>query len=119
MKKGQVLIEVIMAFAIAVVALLGLIQLSTKSVSSSGTAKRESQATAYAQQAMEELRAGKANWDEFCSDTSVSVSLDIFTITTAKNCDNSKKFVSVTVAVTWDENNKTKTITQQTQISRY
>ncbi len=51
--------EALVAFAIAMVALLGLAQVTNKSVGNSGLSKRQSEATAYASRVVEYLRDQK------------------------------------------------------------
>jgi type II secretory pathway pseudopilin PulG len=51
--KGQMIIEVVVAFTITVIALVGILQLSQRSVNSSGAANRTALATAYANAAID------------------------------------------------------------------
>lgn len=68
--SGQIIIEMLVAVAVISVGLLALVQLATKSVSNAGSAKRQSQATAYAQEGMEWISNQKDNvvdWTKFYS----------------------------------------------------
>jgi Tfp pilus assembly protein PilV len=67
--KGQSLLEVIFALAIILLVVLALVQIVTGAIRSSDFAQKSSQATAYAQRAMEEIRAyrDKNTWAVFSS----------------------------------------------------
>ena len=71
-RQGQAIVEVIIAFAVAVVAIVGLVSVATKSVSNSGVSKRQSTATAYATQAMEWVRQQRdvMSWTDFAEKVS-------------------------------------------------
>jgi Tfp pilus assembly protein PilV len=68
-KKGQSLLEVIFALAIILLVVLALVQIVTGAIRSSDFAQKSSQATAYAQRAMEEIRSyrDKNTWVVFSS----------------------------------------------------
>jgi len=53
MKTGQAIVEIVIAFAVATIAVLAMVQVATKSLSNAGAAKRAAQATAYAMEGME------------------------------------------------------------------
>ena len=67
MRNGQALVEVIISFALMLVALVGLVTVATKSTSNSGLSQREAQATAYASQAMAWVKSQRStlSWTEF------------------------------------------------------
>lgn len=67
MKKGQAIVEVIIAFMVATIAVLGLVQVATRSVANAGAAKRAAQATAYAMEGMEWVTGQKYTvaWSDF------------------------------------------------------
>lgn len=69
MKKGQSIIEVILAFAVMVLGLLAIVQIATRATANSGRAKRQSIAGGYAVAALEYLRNRKdtLGWDSFVS----------------------------------------------------
>lgn len=56
MKKAQALIEIVIAIGVAVLALLALSQISSKSITNTGSASRQSTATNYAQTAIDMAR---------------------------------------------------------------
>ena len=53
MRRGQIILEILVAVGVATVAILALVQVATRSVANSGFAKRQSVATAYAAEGME------------------------------------------------------------------
>lgn len=67
MRNGQAIVEVILAFAVATIAILGLVQVATKSVANAGAAKRSAQATAYTMEGMEWVTGERAtsDWQTF------------------------------------------------------
>lgn len=66
LRPAQVLVELMLAFAVAMVAILALVQSSTKSLSNATVSKYETQATQYANEAIDWLRAQKnVNWINF------------------------------------------------------
>lgn len=59
LKSGQSLLEVLFASAVATIGLVALVQVATRSVSNSTSAKQRTEATAYASRAMECVRNNK------------------------------------------------------------
>ena len=68
-RSGQVLIELLIALGVAVMAIVALVQVTTKSLSNAGFSKRQSGATVYAVAAAEWLRSQRLSlgWDAFSS----------------------------------------------------
>lgn len=58
-KPGQLVVEALIAVAVISIGLLAMVQLANKSISNSGMSKRQSQATAFAQEGMEWVRNQK------------------------------------------------------------
>lgn len=56
-KEGQSLIEVLVALAITLLVIVALVRVTISSVRNADFAKKQSQATAYAQEGMENMRA--------------------------------------------------------------
>ncbi len=69
MRKGQTIIEVMTAVGIAIVGLLALVQVGTKSVNNAGYSSRQSQATSLASRGLENVRLKKEElgWLKFKS----------------------------------------------------
>lgn len=68
MRKGQVLIELMLALAVTTLALLAMVGLATKSLSTVGSSKYRAQASTYATQGMEWVRQQRmADWSAFVS----------------------------------------------------
>jgi len=64
--SGQSLIEVLTALAVVLLVMVALVRATTVSMRSSGFSKAQTQATAYAQEAIEWIRAERdKDWDEF------------------------------------------------------
>jgi len=144
MRKGSILIEVTIAFAISVFALGALTQLSTKSVSSSGFSRRQSVATGYAIQGQELIRNEKdrLGWDAFKSAYSGTRCFNGTQLIGGSNCQIGTSEFSSTIrilfltvtpvpvgpqiqvanvesVVSWTEGGKIYNSTQNTQYVRY
>lgn len=67
MKSGQTIVEVMVAFAVAIIVVLGLAQLATKSVTNSGASSRQAQASSIAIQGLEWVRGQRdtIGWGAF------------------------------------------------------
>ncbi len=119
-KIGQVLIELLLAFAVSSVALVGMAQIATKSVSNATYSKTRSEANKYAVQAIEYIRNTKntLGWatfalitgDKCMSQLSLATSGTCGTTTiTGTNFiryatfDNVAGQKTVTVTVSWPE----------------
>lgn len=57
MRNGLMLVEVVLALAVAMVVMVALVQLSTRSIKNSDFSKNQAEATSYANQGMEWIRA--------------------------------------------------------------
>ena len=66
-RKGQMLVEVVVAFSISMIAMVALLQLTSRSSTNSGLSSRSAQATAYADEAINWVRQQRdnLNWGEF------------------------------------------------------
>ena len=142
MRKGSALIEVLIAVSVAVVGLLALVSIGTKSVNNSGFASRQAQATAFSSQAIEKVRAAKQSmgWSVFkqtygngirCgSNLSVGGCCDIGNASEFNSCVTltfsgavGNEIVTVVSLVSWSEagrdTSSRPTARQETVISRY
>lgn len=139
MKTGQAIVELIIAFAVAVVAVVGLVAVATKSVSNSGVSKRQSTATAYATQGMEWVRGQRdvlgwggaggfyAKAGTFCLNTLAWNSMPCAAITGTEftrtvvmsQVAGPPQQVQTVVAVTWTESARTLTAGQTTFFTAY
>lgn len=72
MRKGQLLVEVLIAISVAMVALVGLIQVSNKSINNAGFARRQAEATTYGSELMEWIVTQKniSGWEGFVTHSS-------------------------------------------------
>ncbi len=65
-KKGQILLETLIAFSIAVVVLIAVMNLATRSVNNSGVSDRTSEATSYADQGINWVKSQVVlSWSDF------------------------------------------------------
>ncbi len=117
-EKGQSLIEVLAALAVALVVILGLVRVTISSMTNARYAKNQSLATQYAQEAMEEARAyrDQNSWETFWSDKVPSTEgpTDIDTIfsktVTYENAETSlgaEDRAEITATITWLDGVKT------------
>lgn len=129
-KAGQSLVEVMIAIVVVSMAIMGIVDVSTKSTADAGLAKRQSQSTAFASEKMESVRALKEStaWTTFCTNWASLMSINEtvgieFTRVTTVSCSTDpltgKDSMQVTVTVTWSERGVTKSTKQQITYSRY
>ena len=76
-EKGQSLVDVVAAIALAVIVALALVGITTTSIRNARFAKNQSLATKYAQETMEKIRAKRDqdSWDNFKSSCSPTLSV--------------------------------------------
>lgn len=128
LRPAQVLIELTIALAVAMVAILALVQSTTKSVSNSTFSKSQTQATQYASEAIEWLRNQKnASWPDFSGKSGRYCLNSLAWI--SGNCSDTMSggFVrqldisgnQLTVTVTWKEKNKDFSAKQVISFSEY
>lgn len=71
-EKGQSIFELVIALAVTVLIVTGIVQVVTISIRNANFAKTQAEATRYAQQAAEWLRAERNNgWDAFYSKVAI------------------------------------------------
>ncbi len=72
MTKGQVLLELVVALGLAMMALVAVVQVTTRSVSLVGYSKRQTESTTYADSAIEWVRNWKKDngWSSFAAKAS-------------------------------------------------
>lgn len=143
MKHGQAIVEIVIAFAVATIAVLAMVQVATKSLSNAGAAKRAAQATAYAMEGMEWVTGQKytVNWSNFWSktgdwclnDVGLTVTWDTLpvgncgtgVITSTEHTrymtltQESPTEASVTVRVSWQEGSRTAAESQTSRFTAY
>jgi len=136
-------VEVIIAFAVATIAILGLVQVATKSVANAGAAKRAAQATAYAMEGMEWVTGQKytVGWADFWGKTGTWCLNDVEAAVTwlslpGGNCGSdvisgteytrymtlaqvSSDETDVTVSVSWQEGARTAIESQTSKFTTY
>jgi len=136
MKTGQAIVEVIIAFAVATIAILGLVQVATKSVANAGAAKRAAQATAYAMEGMEWITGERdsTDWQAFYARSGLyCISVLAWgspcgpigtteysrTVTMTPGVVNSVQQMTVTVTVSWNEGSRIATESQTSEFTAY
>lgn len=132
MRRGQMLLEMVVAVGVVTVALTVLVQVVSKALSLSGSAKFQTEATGYATEAMEWIKGqrvvGWANIDKnntYCLETLSWV---------AGTCsgynlggkykreaiiNNTAGYVTAEVDVKWQESGRTPKASQTTYFYRY
>lgn len=139
--KGQAIVEVIIAIAVAMVAVLGLVQVATKSVANAGAAKRAAQATSYAMEGMEWVTGQKflTSWGSFVGKSNYfcinSLPSDWESMTVSGQCGGTVitgtefwRYVNlapagnesvVTVTVAWNEGSRVAVESQTSRFTAY
>lgn len=141
-KKGQILVEMMIALGMAVVGLLSLVIVANKSIANSGFAKRQMQANGYTTQIIEYVRNQKEllGWEAFqanysgnrcfngtniAASPSCSISGTEFTSSVRINFDRITPPATgidrmrVEAEVNWEEGGRTQHSRQNTQFTRY
>lgn len=108
MKRGDTLVEVVVALAILSLVILVLVRMTTVSINNAVFARNQASATKYAQEMLEEMRSSreKQGNDFFKSgssecQTALLAKIGIFT--RSRNCQFSANKVTVTVIVGWTD----------------
>ncbi|KKU68341.1 MAG: Tfp pilus assembly protein pilV [Candidatus Amesbacteria bacterium GW2011_GWA1_47_20] len=126
MRTGQMLVEVLLAIAVAALVLVGMAQLSTRSLTTSNFSRSKSQADVYAQEAVEMIRTERTTkgWSDFFTSYSCDTLDGTLTGGFTRNATCTKvsgipEKVTVTVTVSWAEAGKTFNSTQTTELNQY
>ncbi len=74
LRRGQMLVEVVIAISVAVLAILGLVSVTTKSVNNSAAAKRQVEATTFGTEVMQWIVAQRdiSGWNAVAAKATVS-----------------------------------------------
>lgn len=126
LRPAQIIIELVIALAVAMVAIVALVQNTTKSVSNSTYSKSQTTADQLAVEAIEWLRSEKnKSWPDF-SEKNGTYCLNTLDWNTNVPCstgefkrDLVKTGDSVTVTVTWDEKGQTFKVKQDITFNKY
>jgi len=113
-QTGQSLIEVLIAFTVIVLAVVGLVSATVSSISSTDFAKRQSYMTSQTQEAIETIRRDyySQNWDDFqagCQSTGEGKLNDLPTdhYSYRVTCEPDSGGLKVIVRVWWTEGDQT------------
>ncbi len=110
MRRGQMLLEVVLALAIVTVVMVALVQLSTRSIKNSDFSRSQTEATSYANEAMEWIRTDRntkgwgAWWNDHpCGPTCGDMGNGYTRDATFTPSDGSPQTMTISVTVTWDQ----------------
>lgn len=107
LEKGQSLVEVIIALAVAVIVIIALVRVVVTSIHNASFARNQALATKYAQEGLEKLRAyrDQNTWQNFtinCTSTLRSVSLpSLFVLSADTGCNCGGDSCEIKIAVSW------------------
>jgi Tfp pilus assembly protein PilV len=126
LRPAQIMIELVIALAIAMVAVVALIQNTTKSVSNSIYSRSQTTANGLVVEAIEWLRKEKnKSWPDFSAKSGIYC-LNSLDWNTTSPCptgqfkrDLSKSGDTVTVTVSWDEKGRNFSVSQSVTFSKY
>jgi len=122
MHKGQILVELMMALAVVAMVMIGLVQVSTRSINNADFSKNQSEATSYATAAIECAMAQRSalGWQVFFADPTIGACG-----TLPSNYTRDVKFtpsgseIKVDVEVFWEANGKTFSSKQSTIFTQF
>ncbi|MDP1743653.1 MAG: hypothetical protein Q8L51_02580 [Candidatus Amesbacteria bacterium] len=125
-RPAQIIIELVIALAVAMVAIVALIQSTTKSISNSTYSKSQTTANQLATEAVEWLRSEKnKSWPDFSAKNGTYCfnTLDWNTTGVCTTGEFKRDLVktgdNLTVTVTWDEKGKPFSVKQDITFGRY
>lgn len=135
MKKGQILVEMLLAFAIMALVLVAMTGIATKSLSNSNFSRSKSQANAYATEGVEWIKGQeKTNGIDFLVGKSGTYCINTLDWNTTGSCVNqitgtgfSREVnisgtlpqITLVVTVKWTESNKVNTSVQTTVFTKF
>ncbi len=126
MRNGSTLVEVVIAVGVAIVGLVALTQIGTKSINNTGFSTRQAQATAYASQALENVRKikEKNGWTAIplsqpCEEIGENLEFRRCVTYSFVNTPGKPAYVTVNVVVSWSEGGRVESAKLQTVLSRY
>lgn len=122
MRNGQMLVELMLALAVVAMVMIGLVQVSTRSISNADFSKNESEATSYASAAIECAMAQRSamGWQAFFAAPTIGSCG-----TVPNNFTRDVKFtpsgseIKVDVTVSWEANGKTFSSKQSTVFTQF
>jgi len=122
MLKGQILVELMMALAVVAMVMIGLVQVSTRSINNADFSKNQSEATSYATAAIECAMAQRSalGWQVFFAAPTIGACG-----TLPSNYTREVKFtpsgseIKVDVEVFWEANGKTFSSKQSTVFTQF
>ncbi len=126
LRSGQMLVEIVLAIAVAALVLVGLAQLSTRSLNTSDFSRSKSQADAYAQGSGEWIRNQRSSlgWTAFYASPVCGPSCGDLGNGYTRNAAFTKdagppEKVTVTVTVSWVGSGKTFNVKQTAVFNQY
>lgn len=126
MRKGQMLLEVVLGLAIVTIVMVALVSLSTRSIKNSDFSRSQAEATSYANEAMEWIRADRntkgwgAWWNDHpcgpvCGDMGSGYSRNA----TFTPSDGPPQQMTVSVTVTWEQGGVSHSAKQDAIFTQY
>ncbi|KKU02965.1 MAG: hypothetical protein UX52_C0007G0004 [Candidatus Amesbacteria bacterium GW2011_GWA1_46_35] len=127
MKRGQMLLEVVLALAIVTIVMVALVQLSTRSIKNSDFSRYQAEATSYASQAMEWIRADRntKGWEEWWNNHPCGPVCDViignrYTVHAGFTpTPGSPQRIAILVTVTWAQGGKSFSAKQDAIFTQY
>lgn len=120
-EKGQSLIEVILALAVALLVIVALVRLTVTSIRNAQFAKNKARATQYAQESMEEARrlrdeeGGAFFVDGYCDVSDEDLGL----FTRNRDCNLNGNVMEITVTVEWSESGESREVELKTNLTSW
>lgn len=108
-EKGQSLIEVVGALAIALIVILALVRVTVTSMRNANFAKNQALATQYAQEGMEKIRAyrDQNDWSTFVANCNTTLTSLVpptpFSLSPASGCTCGADSCTITEVITWTD----------------
>lgn len=112
-EKGQSLVEIIAALAVALIVILALVRVTVTSIRNAGFAKNQALATQYAQEAMEKIRAyrDQNDWVTFVANCNATLTSFVpptpFSLSPTSGCACGSDSCTITEIIIWTDSQGT------------
>ena len=122
LRSGQILVELMLALAVVAMVMIGLVQVSTRSISNADFSKNQSAATSYTSAAIECAMAQRSalGWQAFFAAPTIGTCGTVpSTFTRDVTFIPSGSEIKVDVTVSWEASGKTFSSKQSTVFTQY
>lgn len=124
-EKGQSLVEVIVALAVALIVILALVRVTVTSIHNASFAKNQALATQYAQEGMEKIRAyrDQNDWSTFVANCDATLNSFVppppFSLSPTTGCTCGSNSCTIKEVITWTDSQGTHKSELATRLTKW